>query len=310
MRILLTGSTGMLGRAILNELTKTNHNVFFPNRAELDLLNFDAVQDYFDENSPEFVIHCAAEVAGIAGNIQNSARMLRRNLRIDGNVFDAAWKMGVKNLIYFGSSCMYPVVKDAHFTTQDLFKGELEKTNEAYALSKLTGWKTAEHVSRDNGYLWKTFILSNLYGPNDHFEPERSHLLAAIITKVHWANENNLKSVVMWGDGSPKREFTYVDDVANFVSNSIHNFHYLPEVMNLGSGANYSVEDYYRICFEVMGFSGELVPDMTKPTGVQSKLMDSTVAASHGWSSPTTIEEGIRSTYDWFCKHKKGGKSD
>jgi GDP-L-fucose synthase len=307
MRILLTGATGMLGTAIFNELSKTEHHVFAPKRKELDLLDYVAVQEYFQENSFEFVIHCAAEVAGIAGNIQHSSRMLRTNLRIDGNVFDAALKKDVKNLIYFGSSCMYPVVNDAHFKTEDLFKGYLEKTNEAYAISKLAGWKTAENVSREYGFLWKTFILSNLYGPNDHFEPERSHLLAAIINKVHWAIQDNSKSIVMWGDGSPKREFTYVEDVASFVTGSIHNFQSLPEIMNLGSGADYTVNDYYRFCFDVMGYNGDLEPDLSKPTGVKSKLMDSSIATSLGWSSPTTIHEGIRLTYDWFCRSENGG---
>jgi len=310
MQILLTGSTGMLGTAILNELSKTEHNVFSPDRIELDLLDYEAVQKYFQENSFDFVVHCAAEVAGIAGNIQYSSRMLRTNLRIDGNVFDAALKRKVKNLVYFGSSCMYPVVDNARFTTEDLFKGQLEKTNEAYAISKLAGWKTAEHVSREYGFLWKTFILSNLYGPSDHFEPERSHLLAAIINKVHWAIQNNSQSIVMWGDGSPKREFTYVDDVAKFVTKSIHNFESLPDIMNLGSGADYTVEDYYRFCFEVMGYEGDLESDMTKPKGVQSKLMDSSIATSLGWSSPTTIHEGIRSTYHWFSRNKNGGRDD
>jgi len=197
-----------------------------------------------------------------------------------------------------------------HLDLEDLFKGQLEKTNEAYAISKLAGWKTAEHVSREYGLLWKTFILSNLYGPSDHFEPERSHLLAAIINKVHWAIQNNSQSIVMWGDGSPKREFTYVDDVAKFVTKSIHNFESLPEIMNLGSGADYTVEDYYRICFEVMGYKGDLESDMSKPKGVQSKLMDSSIATSLGWSSPTTIREGIRSTYHWFSGNKNGGRDD
>ena len=291
----------MLGRAISHTAASADHIVLTPSHHELDLEDEAATLSYLKEHNPEAIFHCAAKVGGISANIVNPSEFLSRNIRIDASLLGAAKKLDTPNLIYMGSSCMYPRNFSHPMKESEILTGQLEPTNESYALAKLVGWKTVQLNS--SSLSWRTFVLSNLYGPNDHFEPERSHLLAAIIAKVRIALKNHDEKIVMWGDGSARRQFTFVDDIADFIVKSLGNLTNLPATLNLGAEEDYSVLEFYQISSKVMGYEGQIVSDLTKPTGMARKLMDVSTASSFGWRANTSIEEGIKRTADWHKKH-------
>jgi GDP-L-fucose synthase len=201
---------------------------------------------------------------------------------------------------------MYPININTLLEKQQLLSGPLEKTNEPYALAKISGWKMTELVSNNHGLPWKTWILSNLFGPGDHFEVNRSHLLAAIIKKVSEANRFQLSSVEMWGSGQSRREFTFVEDVAKFIATIVDNFEDLPQTLNLGFGKDETIENYYRTVFKIYDYQGSLIKDLTKPEGVFSKLMDSSEATNYGWAPSTDIETGLQKTISWFENRLEG----
>ncbi len=303
MRILLTGSGGMLGSSILTRIDK-KYDVLSPNRSELDLLNSEAVLDYLTVHKPDSIIHTAARVGGIQANIENGFDFLTQNIRLDSNIFSAARALKVSNLIYIGSTCMYPKDHDFPLQESDLLTGSLEPTNEGYALAKIIGAKTVELAAQREKLDWRTLILSNLYGPNDHFEPDRSHLIAAIIRKVDQALETGSPSISMWGDGTSRREFTFVDDVAEFIVNNLETLNALPTPMNLGAGIDYSILEFYEIITELMGYTGKIVSDPSKPNGMKRKLSDSTLAENHGWRPKTELSEGLTQTIAWYNENK------
>jgi GDP-L-fucose synthase len=304
MKVLVTGGSGMLGRAVSYAAKIADHRVLTPSHRELDLEDEAATLKYLEENNPEAILHCAAKVGGISANIANPSDFLSRNIKIDSALLGAAKKLNTPNLIYMGSSCMYPRNFSHPMKESEILSGQLEPTNESYALAKLVGWKTVQINS--SSLNWRTFVLSNLYGPNDHFEPERSHLLAAIIAKIHLALRNNDEKIVMWGDGSARRQFTFVDDVADFIVKSLGNLVNFPATLNLGAEGDYSISDFYQIASKVMGYEGQIVADLTKPTGMARKLMDVSTASSFGWVANTTIEAGIKKTADWYQAQSKG----
>lgn len=302
MQILVTGGSGMLGRAIQNKLSKSNHTILAPTRKELDLLNSQSCQNFFENHTVDSIIHCAAVVGGIKANIDNPYTFINSNLRIDLNVFETARKFNVKNLIYIASSCMYPTNLLVAMPEDLIGSGPLESTNEGYALAKLVGTKTVSITADELGLNWRTLVLSNLYGPGDHFGAERSHLVAAIIKKVAEAKNSNSKTIEMWGDGSARREFTFVDDVAEFIVANLEILDLLPIVLNLGSGLDYSVKEYYEAVLKCFDFSVEIRPDIAKPSGMQRKLLNSDRAKSHGWNPKTSLKEGLKSTVEWYLK--------
>jgi GDP-L-fucose synthase len=304
MKVLVTGGSGMLGRAVSYAAKIADHRVLTPSHRELDLEDEAATLKYLEENNPEAILHCAAKVGGISANIANPSDFLSRNIKIDSALLGAAKNLNTPNLIYMGSSCMYPRNFSHPMKESEILSGQLEPTNESYALAKLVGWKTVQINS--SSLNWRTFVLSNLYGPNDHFEPERSHLLAAIIAKIHLALRNNDEKIVMWGDGSARRQFTFVDDVADFIVKSLGNLVNFPATLNLGAEGDYSISDFYQIASKVMGYEGQIVADLTKPTGMARKLMDVRTASSFGWVANTTIEAGIKKTADWYQAQSKG----
>lgn len=293
----------MLGRHLKIELELLGHEIFAPTSLELDLRDSIATFDFMDQTKPEALIHCAAVVGGIQANIAGGGRFLTENLEIDHSVFFAARKVNVKNLIYVGSSCMYPANRMEPLGVSDLLSGPLEPTNASYALAKITGTKTVEAFDSIDGNNWKVFVASNLYGPGDHFEPERSHLLAAIISKVHQAKITNSNQVIMWGEGKAKREFTYVIDFAKWLAESVSNLHNFPSILNVGCGEDFTVREFYDIAMRELEFEGELVADISKPSGNARKLMDSTVARGLGWKPSTTINQGITETYRWYTEN-------
>ena len=305
MKVFLTGGRGMLGRHLMTELELLGHQVVAPNSSELDLRDSPATSTFIERTAPDAVIHAAAVVGGIQANIDGGGRFLTENLEIDHSVIFGAKNLGVKNFIYIGSSCMYPANRMEPLQVSDILSGPLEPTNASYALAKISGSKAVEAIDSIEGFNWKTLIASNLYGPGDHFEPERSHLLAAIISKVQVAKEEKSAQIVMWGDGKVRREFTYVIDFAKWVGGSISNLQNFPSLMNVGCGDDFTVQEFYELVMRELSFEGKLVADLSKPNGNLRKLMDSSIARSLGWNPSTTISKGIVETNRWLLENRK-----
>jgi GDP-L-fucose synthase len=304
MRILVTGGSGLLGRSIITGLKFDDHDVLHPSSKELDLLDLTKTHLFFKENEPDAVIHCAARVGGIAANISNPYSFLSENLRIDLNTIQAARFQKTKNFLYMGSSCMYPKNSNLPLNEEDLLTGPLEETNKSYALAKLSGAQLVENVARETGLSWRTLILSNLYGPNDHFDSERSHLVAAVINKVFDAKLNNDKTIEMWGTGLARREFTFVQDVADFIVSHIDELSEFPHYMNLGAGEDYSVKEYYDFVLSAFGFDCTIKPRVDLPSGMMRKLMNVKKAEAFGWNPSTKIEDGLRKTLEFYLESK------
>jgi GDP-L-fucose synthase len=300
MRVLITGGTGMLGSSLVRVGQDAGLEILSPTRSQLDLDDEVGTSQYIAAHSPDAIIHAAAKVGGIAANIAYPVEFLTQNIRIDSNVLGAALRLRVKKLIYVGSSCMYPRNLFHPMKEDEILTGPLESTNEGYALAKLVGSKTVQYVTQTKDLVWRNFIPSNLYGPNDQFEPERSHLLAAIIQKVISAKLKGLEKVEMWGDGSVRREFTYVDDVASYMIQSLGNLETLPVTMNIGAGIDHTVREYYEMVIKLLELDLKIVPDPSKPAGMKRKLMDVSLARSFGWEAKTEIESGIKATIDWY----------
>jgi GDP-L-fucose synthase len=247
MRVFLTGARGMLGQHVLRNLEAKGHEVLAPSRNELDLTDGAATFKFIEENKPDAVVHCAAVVGGIQANIRGGGKFLTDNLSIDHSVIFSAKKCNVPNFIYLGSSCMYPANRLDALKIEDILSGELEPTNASYALAKISGAKAVEAFDSDPNLNWKVFIASNLYGPFDHFDSDRSHLLAAIILKVSKAIESGASEILMWGDGEVKREFTYVSDLAGWIVESLPNLVNYPSLLNVGCGEDHTVREFYEI---------------------------------------------------------------
>jgi nucleoside-diphosphate-sugar epimerase len=307
MKILITGASGMLGTEIAQEALRSGHDVLLPGHGELDLRNESTTYEYLKLNSPEAIYHCAAKVGGISANIANPSEFLTENIRIDNSVLAAAKSLEIPNLIYMGSSCMYPRNLTHAMKEDEILTGQLEPTNESYALAKLVGWKTVQLNSSNLN--WRTVVLSNLYGPRDHFEPNRSHLLAAIIAKIHDAKKNRASEIEMWGDGNSRREFTFAKDVAEFLISSLPGLAKFPATLNVGSGIDYSVLEYYQFVSEIMGYEGVIVPNLQRPTGMVRKLMDVSRATALGWRANTQIRIGIEATSTWYSKIFEGERT-
>jgi len=302
-RVLVTGANGMLGKSVTRSLAASSYEVIAVTRKEIDLTDSVATKRYIEKNSPDAIVHAAALVGGIQANISGGGKFLLENLAIDHSLLTAARELKIKNLIYIGSSCMYPANRNSALSEDQILSGPLEKTNENYALAKIAGSRMVQSIAMDYQLNWRTFIASNLYGPNDHFGSDKSHLLSAIISKAVEAMENN-SSIEMWGDGTPRREFTYVVDFAEWIGKSINNLAQLPQNLNLGFGVDYSVKEFYQIVLNVIGYECEIIPNLAKPNGNMRKLMDSSKARDFGWNPKTSIELGTSQTVKWYLSSR------
>lgn len=302
-RVLVTGANGMLGKSVVNALTSSHQQVITLTRKDVDLTDTAATYNFIEKSAPDVIIHCAALVGGIQANISGGGKFLLQNLAIDNSLLTAAKELQVKNLIYIGSSCMYPANRETALTEDQILTGPLESTNENYALAKIVGSRIVEAVALDYKYNWRTFIASNLYGPNDHFGSDKSHLLSAIITKAIEAKDKK-SSIEMWGDGEPRREFTFVDDFSEWISKSIGNLSTLPQYLNLGIGVDYTVKEFYQFVLDAIDYKAEIVPNPEKPNGNMRKLMDSSKAREYGWDPKTSIDSGIMATVNWYKSNK------
>jgi GDP-L-fucose synthase len=307
MRILLTGSSGMLGSAIYEAVSqkKPSLEVYAPSSSELDLLDSKLVEEKISKFKPDQIIHCAAKVGGIQANIDDPFSYTFSNVLMDSNLINVALSKKVKSFLYFGSSCMYPAETSQPILESQILTGALEKTNEGYALAKILATKLISTIATQFKLDWHVLILSNLYGPGDKYSENNSHLVAAVIQKIDAAIRSSSNNVEMWGDGLAKREFTYVNDVASFIVNKIGETKSMPSVMNLGAGEDYTVRDYYEKIAQVMGFGGEIISFPSKPVGMKRKLMDSGLAASHGWNPKTDLDSGLLETIEHYRANRE-----
>ena len=302
MRILLTGSSGMLGSAIHEAVIqkKPDVEIFAPSSSELNLLDSNLVEEKVAHFKPDQIIHCAAKVGGIQANIDDPFSYLFSNVLMDSNLINVAKSQTVNSFLYFGSSCMYPADTSQPILESQILTGALEKTNEGYALAKILATKLISTIATQFKLDWHVLILSNLYGPGDKYSENNSHLVAAVIQKIDAAIRSSSNTVEMWGDGLAKREFTYVNDVAGFVVDKIGATKSMPSVINLGAGEDYTVREYYEKIAQVMGFGGEIISLPSKPVGMKRKLMDSELAASHGWNQKTDLDSGLLKTIERY----------
>lgn len=305
MRVLLTGGTGMVGRNVL-EQAPPDLDIVAPPSTELDLRDLSSVRAFLSEVAPDVVVHAAGRVGGIHANMRQPASFLLDNWDMGRNLLVAAHEVGVRRFLNLGSSCMYPRGRSTPLTEDLVLKGELEPTNEGYALAKIAIARLGEYLSRENaGFQCKTLIPCNLYGRYDKFDPAHSHLVPAILHKLHTAVSTGQGTVDIWGDGSARREFMYAADLANAVLAAIRDFDELPAYMNLGLGDDLSIREYYEAAAKVVGFTGEFVYDLTKPVGMARKLVDISRQTAWGWRPRHDLATGLRLTYDFYLKTQR-----
>ena len=300
-RIFLTGGSGMVGHNILEHPAAGQYEFFAPDIPELDLFNFGAVKTYIEKVKPDIVIHAAGKVGGIQANMAQPVAFLLENLDLGRNLVWAARQCGVKKLLNLGSSCMYPRNAPNPLKEEMVLQGELEPTNEGYALAKTVVSRLCSYISRENPeFSYKTLIPCNLFGRWDKFGPENSHMIPAVIRKIYLAKLNGEKTVEIWGDGAARREFMYAGDIADCIHRAIANFDAMPQLMNAGLGGDHSVNDYYRAVAEVAGYEGSFTHDLAKPAGMARKLVDTSRMKAWGWAPSTSLKDGIAATYEFF----------
>lgn len=302
-RIYVAGHRGLVGSALWRFLTEKGFsNLIGATSDELDLRNRPAVFDYLRANKPEVVIDAAARVGGIHANDTFSADFLSDNLQIQVNVMDAANEVDVDRLLFLGSSCIYPKFADQPIKESALLTGGLESTNDAYAIAKIAGIMQVQAYRKQYGRHWISAMPTNLYGPGDNFHPENSHVLPALIRRIHEAKEKNDPEVVIWGSGTPRREFLYVDDLAAASLFLLENYDD-PETINVGVGQDLPIHTLAALISSTVGYHGILTQDSRKPDGTPRKLLDVGRLNDLGWTATTSLEDGITRTYEWYLDH-------
>ena len=302
-KIYVAGHRGMVGSAIVRELQRQGYtNIITRTHAELDLTRQDQVEQFFADERPEYVFLAAAKVGGIIANQSALADFMYENMMLEMNVIHAAWKNGCKKLEFLGSSCIYPRLAPQPMKEDCLLTSALEPTNEAYALAKISGLKYCEYLNRQYGTDFISLMPTNLYGPNDNYHPTHSHVLPALIRRFHEAKEQGLKEVTCWGDGSPLREFLYVDDLANLCVVLMERYSG-NETVNAGSGKEITIRGLPELVARVVGYEGAILWDTSKPNGTPRKLLDVSKSATMGWTAKTSLEDGIRLAYADFLNN-------
>lgn len=310
-KIYLAGHRGLVGSAIMRQLeSRGSTNLITRTHNELDLTNQAAVKGFFEEEKPEYVILAAAKVGGIHANNTYPADFIYQNMMIEANIIDAAYQNNVKRLLFLGSTCIYPKAVAQPMREDSLLTDVLEPTNEPYAVAKIAGIKLCESYNRQHGTDFRSVMPTNLYGINDNFHPENSHVIPALMRRIHEAKLNNDKEVVVWGSGTPMREFLYVDDMAEaslFVlelDEATYQANTKPMLshINVGTGKDVTIREMSETIKNVVGFKGELKFDTSKPDGPKRKLIDVTRLTNMGWTYSVELEEGLKKTYDWYLK--------
>ncbi|HLW34156.1 MAG TPA: GDP-L-fucose synthase [Chthoniobacterales bacterium] len=302
-RIFVAGHKGMVGSAITRALESAGFsNLLKRSRAELDLSDFRAVREFFEKEKPDIVVFAAAKVGGIKANNDFPVEFLTNNLRIQTNVISAAHENGARKLLFLGSSCIYPKHAPQPIPETALLTGPLEPTNEAYAIAKIAGLKLCQAYNREYNANFISAMPSNLYGPNENFDLETSHVLAALLRKAHEAKTNRARELVVWGTGTPRREFLHVDDCASACLFLLEKYD-SPEIINVGCGQDVTIRELAELICDVVQFDGELTWDKTKPDGTPRKLLDVSRLRALGWTPSISLRDGITRTYDWFLKN-------
>jgi GDP-L-fucose synthase len=303
-KIFVAGHRGMVGSAVVRRLQSAGfQKILTRTRQELDLMDRTAVRGFFEAERPDYVVDAAARVGGIAANFEKPVEFLIENLTIQNNVIQAAADFGVTKFLFLGSSCIYPKLAPQPLTEDALLTGPLEPTNDAYAIAKIAGIKLCQAYAREYGKNFISGMPTNLYGPNDNFDLHTSHVLPALIRKVHEAKQAGASEVAVWGSGTPRREFLHVDDLADACFFLLENYD-SPEIVNIGCGEDVSIKELAQTVCEVLGFEGSLVFDVSKPDGTPRKLMHVGRLLGLGWKPRIGLKEGIRDTYEWFLKNR------
>jgi len=301
--IFVAGHAGLVGSAIVRNLQNYGfRNILVRPRKELDLRCLDEVQSFFAANRPEAVIVAAAKVGGIQANNNYPVDFLLENLQIQNNVIATSFESGVKKLLFLGSSCIYPKLAPQPIQEGSLLTGPLEPTNEPYALAKIAGIKLCQAYARQYGANFISAMPTNIYGPGDNFDLEKSHVLPALIRKVHEAKVNGSREVVLWGTGSPRREFLHADDLADAVRFLLEEYH-SPQIINVGYGEDVTIRELVELIASVIGLEIEILFDPSKPDGTPRKLLDSTRLRALGWKPRISLTDGITQTYHWFLQN-------
>ena len=298
-KIYVAGHRGMVGSAIVRELQRQGYTNITRTHAELDLCRQEQVEAFFAAEKPEYVFLAAAKVGGIVANSSALADFMYENMILEMNVIHAAWQNGCKKLEFLGSSCIYPREAPQPMPESCLLTSSLEQTNEAYALAKISGLKYCEYLNRQYKTDYISLMPTNLYGPNDNYHPTNSHVLPALIRRFHEAKEAGAPTVTCWGDGTPRREFLYVDDLANLCVFLMNNYSG-NETVNAGTGKEVTIKELTELVAEVVGYTGEILWDTTKPNGTPRKLLDVSKSRALGWQYKTELKDGIRLAYQDF----------
>lgn len=305
-KIVVFGSRGLVGSALVRELELQGYsNILKPVREELDLMKQENVFTYFEDNKPEYVFMAAAKVGGIHANNEYRADFIYQNLTIQNNIFGAAWKNPVKKLLFLGSSCIYPKDCPQPMKEEYLLTGPLESTNEPYAIAKIAGLKTAESFRRQYGCPFYSVMPTNLYGPNDNFHPENSHVIPGLIARMTEAKINNDPLFKAWGTGDPKREFLYVDDMARACIHIMNYVGEVPSLINIGRGEDITIRDLVYLVKKIIGYEGEIKFDSTKPDGTLRKMMDISKIKKLNWKPQIDLEYGLKLVFDSYCEQEK-----
>jgi GDP-L-fucose synthase len=300
LKVLLTGANGMVGKNIIE--TKLDHvNLLTPRSAELNLLDSDAVNDYIKITKPDLIIHAAGIVGGIQANINHPVKFLRENTVMAHNIIWASYENNIKHFINLGSSCMYPKNAQNPLKEEMILTGTLEPTNEGYALAKIFAQRLCQAINKEtNTNNYKTYIPCNLYGKYDKFDAEWGHMIPSVIKKIYHAYSHKEKVVSIWGDGTARREFMFATDLADFIWFSIDNLAAVPELINVGLGYDFSINEYYNTIAKIIGYDGEFTHDLSKPTGMTQKLVDISMQQKLGWQPKTNLETGIDKTFKFY----------
>ena len=303
-KIYIAGHNGMVGSACLRALNQSGYsNIIVKSRSELDLTNQGDIQDFINEEKPYAIIDAAAKVGGILVNDKYPYEFLMDNLQIQNNLISAAHEFNIPKFIFLGSSCIYPKLSPQPIKEEYLLNGPLEPTNQWYAIAKISGVKLIEALRKQYNRDYVSLMPTNLYGPNDNFDLETSHVLPALMRKFHEAKNNNLSNVELWGSGNPKREFLHVDDLGSAIIFALNN-EMRESLYNVGSGLDLSIKELSEIIKDTVGYNGTVLWDRSKPDGTPRKLMTSARMKSLGWEPIISLKEGIKSTYNWFLSKK------
>ena len=311
IKFLITGASGMLGKSLINQLRIKKYSFLAPSSKELNLLDPYSIKKYMFKKKPNYIVHLAGYVGGIGANMNDPIRFLHSNIIMGMNLIDVAHKMEIKNFLNIGSSCIYPAKENKPMNESKLLGGEFEKTNEGYALAKLSIIKFCEYVSKSKDYNYFSLIPCNIYGPNDNFDEKTGHVVSSLIDRIYRAKKNNSKDVEIWGTGKSKREFIYVDDVSRAILKFLFNKKIIKDNLywlNIGMGTDLSIKSLFLKIAKIIGYNGKIINNLNKPDGAKRKLLNIKKAKKLGWHPKINLETGLKKTINWYVKQIKNNK--